>query len=347
MKTLFLLPLFFCACAFAQPSATGGFTLKGTLEFYDSAYQDWMYLNYEGKKDSVKVVDGSYTFSGRVEKPVMAWVHAKPNSLVAWLFLENSEISLTTLYWTSDQEGTLWRGLDIRSIEGSRSEQSLRDYKDFYAAEKDASNFPQQLQAYLERMMEDSFLHPVAGKILADIALSRKTLDGSAIEALFAQLDPERIQADDAEIIRQTLKSLSEFQTGNAFLAFALPDTLGEILSLEQLSSRYTLVDFWASWCGPCRQQHPALKEVFETYSSLGFDIWGISVDKNPGAWKMAIREDNLPWTQLQDEESEVSNALGIQAIPSNYLLDQQGKIVAVNLEPEELSDFLKVKLRE
>ena len=128
-------------------------------------------------------------------------------------------------------------------------------------------------------------------------------------------------------------------EVGQPFIDFTLRtnnDTevvLSEIIAQNKL----TLVDFWASWCGPCRHENPVVKAAYEKYHELGFDVVGVSVDQDEAAWLKAVEEDELPWTQVRDSENKASEDYMIYYIPSNFLFDQEGNMVAKGLRGEEL----------
>ena len=127
---------------------------------------------------------------------------------------------------------------------------------------------------------------------------------------------------------------------------FTQPDTSGKPVKLSDLRGKYVLVDFWASWCGPCRAENPNLVKTFDRYKDKGFTVLGISLDQ-PGkkdAWLAAIHKDNLTWTQVSDLkfwDNEVAVLYGVKAIPTNLLLDPEGKIIAKDLRGEDLSKKL------
>jgi peroxiredoxin len=128
---------------------------------------------------------------------------------------------------------------------------------------------------------------------------------------------------------------------------FAQADTAGNMVSLSSFKGKYLLIDFWASWCGPCRAENPNVVKAFNKYKDKNFTILGVSLDQ-PGAkdkWIAAIHKDGLNWTQVSDLKywnNEVSTAYGVQAIPQNYLLDPSGKIIGKNLRGKDLEDKLE-----
>ena len=128
---------------------------------------------------------------------------------------------------------------------------------------------------------------------------------------------------------------------------FSLPDYKGKMVSLSSYRGQYVLVDFWASWCAPCRQENPNVVAAYAKYKNRNFTILGVSLDETDGkeAWTKAVMQDNLTWTQVSDLKgwgSEVVSLYGIQGIPFNVLVDPQGKIIAESLRGTDLAATLE-----
>lgn len=145
------------------------------------------------------------------------------------------------------------------------------------------------------------------------------------------------------------MAKLRAVQVGQAAPDFTMNTIDSKSIKLSELRGKYVLLDFWASWCQPCRLENPNIVRVFNQYKDKNFTILGISLDKDPIAWKQAVIQDGLTWThasELKDFESPTARLYQIDAIPSSFLLDPDGKIIGKNLRGEELAAFLSKTLR-
>jgi len=172
-------------------------------------------------------------------------------------------------------------------------------------------------------------------------------IEASKTEPLYNQL-PENIRnLPSAKMMKDRIDKAKKTDIGQYAIPFSQKDTAGIEVSLSSFKGKYVLIDFWASWCGPCRQENPNVVNAFQKYNENGFTVLGISLDQ-PNAkdkWLKAIYEDQLTWTHLSDLKfwnNEVAKSYGIQAIPQNYLIDKEGKIIGKNLRGEALQSTLK-----
>ena len=130
-------------------------------------------------------------------------------------------------------------------------------------------------------------------------------------------------------------------------LTMATPE--GKMMTLSSLKGKYVLVDFWASWCGPCRAENPNVVKAFNTYKDKNFTVLGVSLDKNKAFWEEAIKTDGLAWNHMSDLKQWDSDAVAkyaIDGIPYNVLLDPQGKIIGEGLRGQDLEDKLAEVLK-
>ena len=197
------------------------------------------------------------------------------------------------------------------------------------------------------------------------LAAVRKLLPemGTSLVALFTAnnfLNPEtdldllKKLADDFEKLQPMptlakgyigqIKRIAGVAVGQQAPDFTLNSPDGKQVALSSLRGKYVLIDFWASWCGPCRMENPNVVRMYDKYKMKGFDIYGVSLDDNEKAWKTAIERDKLKWqhgSELKKWNSTVAQAYGVNAIPATFLVDKDGKIIAKNLRGPALESKL------
>ncbi|HNQ61614.1 MAG TPA: TlpA disulfide reductase family protein [Bacteroidia bacterium] len=144
------------------------------------------------------------------------------------------------------------------------------------------------------------------------------------------------------------LAELRKLPVGSEAPEINLPSPEGKNVSLASLKGKIVLVDFWASWCGPCRKDNPFIVSMYNKYKSKGFDIYGVSLDDNADAWKTAIQKDGLTWnhvSELKKWNSQVAKTYGVDAIPFSVLLDKDGKIIGKGLRGPDLENKIREAL--
>ena len=165
------------------------------------------------------------------------------------------------------------------------------------------------------------------------------------LKDLMASFTTESIYRDH---LNEYITKLERLEVGQPFIDFTLMTKDATELVLSELipQNKLTLVDFWASWCGPCRHENPVVKAAYEQFHELGFEVVGVSVDQDEAAWLKAVEDDQLPWTQVRDSENKASEDYMVYYIPSNFLFDQEGNMVAKGLRGEELTAKLAELLK-
>ncbi|ASZ11434.1 MULTISPECIES: TlpA disulfide reductase family protein [Chitinophaga] len=168
----------------------------------------------------------------------------------------------------------------------------------------------------------------------------RSRLEPADFEALFNGLDRSLQESKYGKGITAYIKSLRANNVGIMADDFAQYDPAGKLIKLSSFRGKYVLVDFWASWCGPCRQENPNVVKAYQQYKNKNFAILGVSLDNDKSRWLHAVEKDGLEWTQVSDLRgwgNEVAVQYGIQSIPANFLVDPDGKIIARNLRGSAL----------
>lgn len=155
-------------------------------------------------------------------------------------------------------------------------------------------------------------------------------------------------QYPDNRLVRQykgQARQLMQVKVGSVAPEIALPDTSGQVVKLSSLRGKVVLIDFWASWCGPCRRESPNLVRTYEQYQPKGFEIFGVSLDRRKQNWVAAIEKDKLHWTHVSDLkqwESIAVDLYGFNGIPHTVLIDEQGRVMAKNLRGDALQEKLQ-----
>lgn len=215
----------------------------------------------------------------------------------------------------------------------------------------------QVLAALLKKSPEtgyQTFIQSHPNSIISLDALNALSTNGSdlaVVEPLFNSLSADLRSTERGEAYAAKVAELRKVMVGAYAPEFTALDTAGKPISLKEFKGQYVLLDFWASWCPPCRAESPYLRAAINKYGSGNFAILGISLD-NPRTgkegWVKAIKDDKLTWTQVSDLkwENEVAKLYSVHAIPQNFLLDPDGKIIATNLRGDDVDKKLKELLK-
>lgn len=134
-------------------------------------------------------------------------------------------------------------------------------------------------------------------------------------------------------------------EVGNKAPEIKLPDSKGDTLKLSSLKGKVVMVDFWASWCGPCRRAVPGLRSIYQKYKSKGFEIYGISLDTDKDDWGVAVKQDKVTWPQVIDVTGKTAGDWNVNYIPNVFLLNKEGKIIAADFSHEQLETLLRKEL--
>jgi peroxiredoxin len=150
-------------------------------------------------------------------------------------------------------------------------------------------------------------------------------------------------------LIIPSLNAFPQMNTGKTAPELSLPDADGNLIKLSDLKGKVVLIDFWASWCGPCRKNNPHLVKLYHKYHDRGFEIYGVSLDDDHLSWKDAVHHDAMSWVQVIDDKgwnASSAMAYGVEMIPSSFLIDKQGVIHTVNAEGWPLESEIKTLLK-
>jgi len=272
--------------------------------------------------DSALIENGKFTFKGSVESPYLHTLFINGDSNKIHFFLENSAISIKANI----------KNLEQAKISGSREDSLFHTYKtdDIFDREKG---------------MEIMLTHPDYS-FAAFTAYYQFQIHNIQIDTLdmivksFKEPVNKTVYFKHLETLYNTIKKVAISQPAPLFM---IPDTEGKMINLDDFKGSYVLIDFWASWCAPCREANPKLVAAYNEFKSKKFTVLGISVDKNKEYWLKAIKQDKLPWINVSNVSGwdEVSNKYGVKAVPQNFLINPAGIIIDKNIEPENLIERL------
>jgi len=261
------------------------------------------------------------------------------------------------IYISGSTDTELFKKLAIKSREFVSKVQSIN--QEFVEAridkrEEEAKQIQERYFAISEDYIEkfknliDSMGHSVAAiyglEYLKESNLLNYDEEFSYLKSIAGKFQDQR----ENPVVNRFITNVNDVEAltiGKVAPEITLPDPEGEMVSLSSLRGNYVLIDFWAAWCKPCRVENPNVVRLYKKYNDQGFEIFGVSLDRNREAWLEAIEKDGLIWYHVSDLkfwQSEVTDIYNIKGIPLTYLIDPEGKIIAKNLRGKNLEDKLE-----
>lgn len=309
--------------------------------------------------DTAEVVDSKFQFTGVADSISYGQVVLNSKQLVSDLFIEGGEIVITAnidsldgstiqgtesndLYSVYKSEISNLRA-DIKVLsEEFQKASSVGDEEKIKTIRIDYETMIENINVYTKNFITENITSAVS-PVVTLISGVAQSADGSELNSYIENWDAFKGTVCYNEIKKVAdIKSKTDKGAAAPEITMATPE--GESLSLSSLKGQYVLIDFWASWCGPCRRANPGVVELFNKYSEKGFTVLGVSLDNKKEDWLKAIEDDKLTWPHVSDLKGWKNAAAveyGIRSIPASVLVDKEGNIIGKNLTEEELDEKL------
>ncbi len=334
------------------PAQKTNFSLTIHFKLIVPAKYVYIFMNYERRIDTLPfpindilnykgVINNPGTFQIKTDSsaPISLWIDSTP------IFLSCSE-EKTKYGYTQ---------LNINSLQGS-------DDSKLYFQMTVPRSFTKKLPLNLTKEERDSIsksdrfhfgydlvdslfnIRPTSPILPFYISFYQTLLEADAVSSFFQRLTDESQNSEQGQKIKLFLERSALLQKGTVVENFIMKNFKGRKLSLHSVSAKYILLDFWASWCGPCRAENPNLVKVYNQYKEKGFEIIGISLDDTKRDWIKAVKKDNLTWHHISDLkgwENKLAQKYKISYVPYTILLDSNYRVIATSLHASQLEDFL------
>jgi peroxiredoxin len=353
--------------SFSQSSNKNAIQSKNKKEYpitgFAHGFKDstWLYLRYASGKviDSTLVINEQFHFNSKkllTVKPTQYILRTKSFSDYKYFWMEQKSVIF------SGVKGKFRNSL----ISGSATQELAEEFQSFtepLMIEIDSlrrnygttdSAMWSKILALEEELKQQSarFIELNNTSILSAhlLGVYCKTWGLTLTKQLYNKLSPKNQKSNYGIAVNRFISLNQSIEVGKLFADFEQTAVDGKKIRLSTLKGNYILLEFWASWCGPCRRENPNLVAIYNKYNNRGFKIFGVSQDVSASAWKKGIADDKLTWPNVSDlkgSDNEAALIYGVYEIPTNFLIDPNGKIIAKNLRGEELVKKLKELFEE
>ncbi len=355
-----LLSIVAASMTLAACNAQSGYKVTGTVEGMPDGKAIIATVNGSSLDTLAKadVKNGSFEFTGNVSEPTGAYIMVIGQRGAIPFMLENANITVN-----AGQAGLTVTGSEgqkiydqFMAINASAQQEAMKLQQEYQAANGDQAKIQAVQEAYAKLMTDAQAKETELIKANPDSYVSTFVIVSSMGQMEYEQLKErysllgEKAKASaQGKAIAAQIAKLESTAIGQIAPNFTITTPEGESISLYDIKGKVKLIDFWASWCGPCRGENPHVVEIYKEYHPKGLEIFGVSLDNNKEAWVKAIADDGLVWkhgSDLKGWQSAPAQLYGVTGIPHTVLLDENNKIIAKNLRGDELKQKIAELLK-
>jgi len=350
----FFITLFLISCS----SETNSFKVEGTAQGFDDGTSIYVYSiggnNNPTIIDTLTIQNGAFTGSyPKSEEATVNYINVGKANVNILYFPENQDLKFT-LYKDSLQASSVSGSIQNESYTSfsrqlrdfdRRKRQTVATYRqaqkeqdDLLVTEMQQENASliQQENQYKKQFIMDNGNSLFSVMLMSEMINRKEMSSGEAKEAL-VKLSPKIAGTQIATSVKKLLEGMQKADVGAVAPDFSAPTPEGNMLSLQETLGEYTIIDFWASWCRPCRAENPNVVRVYNKYHDKGLNIISVSLDRNGqrDRWLKAIEDDNMDWyhvSNLKFWQDPIAKTYNVRSIPATFLLDKDGNIIAKNL---------------
>lgn len=347
-----------CLIQFKVSAQKAGFKINGQVTGLKDSTKIYL-RNAKPEKiiDSAIVIGGRFMMNGRINEQArqMYIFTAKYQNYVSF-WLENKPMSVTL------KAGEFKKGIikgsaiqdEYSKLLNTRTQIELKQdslkkllSKAIIAPERESISSQLTVLRDEEKQLELNYVkqHPNSLISAYILSVSASGWGKEKIASLYRTLSPAMKNTSFGKEANEFVLLNKKIVVGDKFQDFEQQNTLGKKVKLSDIKGEYILLDFWAAWCGPCREENPRIVELYKQYHNKGFNILGVSADDSKAAWLAAIKQDGLLWENVSDllgDKNKAAIIYGVDAFPTNYLIDKNGIVIAKNVRGKALEDKLK-----
>ncbi len=319
----------------------------------------WIFLRKNSPQvvlDSTQVKEGSFTLKGRLTEQVenvLLYTSGFSDYVMFWLEAAPMRVDLERGAFKRAKFSGSATQLDNERLEEAISPLTMREdsLSNLLSITTDEHK-GDWLRTKIEAVKEEEYscyadfikTHPHSPIGVHILSAYSSVWGKEKTKELYQELSPEMQSSADGRSIQDYISLVQEIKVGAKYVDFEQRDTEGKMIRLSTVKAKYILLEFWGSWCHPCRVENPNLVKTYWRYQPEGFEIVGIAADDNKAQWLKAVKDDKLPWVNLCDlkgDNNEVVLMYGIHSFPTNFLIDENGIIIAKNLRGKQLQEKL------